>query len=61
MVARGLIQRDHKVVVISTANGLKFVDFKVAYHEGKGALANRPIELPADYGVVRDTVRRVLD
>src|SRR5262249_50101222 len=51
-----------RVVVISTANGLKFTDFKVAYHSSALAgipseLANRPVELPNDY----DAVRRAID
>jgi threonine synthase len=51
-----------RVVVISTANGLKFTDFKVAYHAGALAgvtsrLANKPVELPNDY----DAVRRAVD
>jgi len=29
----GLIERHHRVVVVSTANGLKFTEFKLAYHE----------------------------
>jgi threonine synthase len=55
------------VVVVSTANGLKFTDFKVGYHEGKlpgvpnPKFANRPILLPNAYGEVRDAVRRILD
>jgi threonine synthase len=62
LAARGEIRRDERVVVISTASGLKFVDFKAGYHEGTlpGILAtgaNRPIELPNDY----DQVRRQLD
>jgi threonine synthase len=53
-------------VVISTANGLKFTDFKVGYHESKLAgvtnpkYANTPVLLPNDYTQVRDSVRRVL-
>ena len=35
LVARGEITRDQRVVVVSTANGLKFTDFKVRYHEAK--------------------------
>src|SRR5207253_10976470 len=31
--AQGLIERDQRVVVVSTANGLKFTEFKLAYHE----------------------------
>jgi threonine synthase len=52
-----------KVVVISTANGLKFTDFKVEYHEGAlGSLgitsraANRAVELPADLDAVKRAV-----
>jgi threonine synthase len=48
--------------VISTANGLKFSEFKVAYHTtglpGVTARhANPPMELPNDY----DAVRRAVD
>jgi threonine synthase len=51
-----------RVVVVSTANGLKFTDFKVQYHERRlsdvpAPYANRPVELPNDY----DAVRRALD
>jgi threonine synthase len=50
------------VVVISTAHGLKFTDFKVGYHDRALAdvaaqHANPPVELPADY----DAVQRVID
>ena len=53
-------------MVISTASGLKFTDFKVGYHESKLAAvpvakyANQPVELPNDYTAVRDQVRRLL-
>jgi threonine synthase len=30
---RGLVEPGHRVVVVSTANGLKFTEFKLAYHE----------------------------
>jgi threonine synthase len=57
----GTIDPAQRVVVISTANGLKFTDFKVQYHEA--ALdsvttrnANRPHELPADFDAVRRAV-----
>jgi threonine synthase len=54
----GTIARDDRVVVISTASGLKFPDWKIKYHEGALAdvisrHANRPIELPADVAAVR--------
>jgi threonine synthase len=62
LAARGEITKDQKVVVVSTANGLKFSDFKLQYHtrqlEGIDArLANSPVELPNDY----DAVRRAID
>jgi threonine synthase len=66
LVARGEIRRQDRVVVVSTANGLKFTDFKVQYHEKKlpavpdPKYANAPILLPNDYVAVRDAVRREL-
>src|SRR5262245_38101604 len=61
LVARGDIKPQDRVFVISTANGLKFPEFKVRYHENSlpevaARLANRPLELPADYGQVRSAV-----
>jgi threonine synthase len=32
--AQGIIEPGQRVVVISTAHGLKFSEFKVSYHEG---------------------------
>ncbi len=66
LVARGEIQRGERVVVVSTAHGLKFVDYKVRYHQGvldaiDTEFANPPIELPADYGQVRDRLMREID
>ena len=63
LVARGEIGRKQRVVVVSTANGLKFTDFKVGYHDGALAgiasrLANRPILLPNDYSAVVDAIDR---
>lgn len=62
LIERGEIRREDRVVVISTAHGLKFTDFKVGYHDGVLAdvvarYRNPPIELPADY----DAVRRAID
>src|SRR4051794_18903236 len=67
LVARGEIGSHDRVVVVSTANGLKFTDFKVRYHDGElpdvpsPKHANHAVLLPNDYTVVRDTVRRALD
>ncbi len=62
LVARGEITAEHKVVVVSTANGLKFTDFKLRYHQAElegidATLANTPVDLPNDY----DAVRRAID
>jgi len=63
---RGIIQSGERVIVISTAHGLKFTDFKLRYHTGKlkgvePVHANKPIELPADYRKVLDAINRELD
>jgi threonine synthase len=62
LIDRGLINKSDRVVVVSTAHGLKFSRFKVDYHENTlrdvvGTYANPPVSLPADV----DAVRRVLD
>ena len=59
---RGAIRPHERVVVISTAHGLKFTDFKLGYHVGHLAdvtahHANPPLELPPD----ADAVRRAID
>ncbi len=64
--ARGQIRPSDRVAVISTAHGLKFTDFKVAYHQKRlpdieSTVANRPIDLPADYTAVRDRIFREID
>jgi threonine synthase len=66
LTARGEIGKGDRVVVISTAHGLKFVDFKVRYHELAlegidSRLANPPIELAARYPEVRDEMLRQID
>jgi threonine synthase len=62
LAERGDISPGERVVVISTASGLKFTDFKAGYHAGtlagiSATRANRPVELPNDY----DQVRKHLD
>ncbi len=66
LVKRGVIKSSDRVVVISTAHGLKFVDFKVRYHqmqleEIEPELPNPPVSLPADYQVVRDEMLRQIE
>lgn len=62
LVARGDILAGERVVVISTANGLKFTDFKIGYHDEMLAgitsrHANHPLELPNDYDAVVQALR----
>jgi threonine synthase len=62
LVESGTIAKGSRVVVISTAHGLKFPEFKVGYHREKlqevtARWPNPPIELSADV----QSVRRVLD
>ena len=62
LVKRGLITKDDRVVVVSTAHGLKFTEFKRAYHMGAlpgvtARHANQPVELPPNV----DAVRRAID
>lgn len=63
---RGLVRANDQIVVLSTAHGLKFVDSKLDYHrmQLEGIVsqnANPPIELPADYGAVRDRMLREIE
>jgi threonine synthase len=66
LVANGTIQKSDRVVVVSTAHGLKFVDFKLKYHEMRidgveSQWPNPPIELDAKYGLVRDAMLREIE
>lgn len=62
LVKKGLVQKRDRVVVVSTASGLKFTEFKVRYHDKTlpgiaSTYANPPVDLPADY----DRVLKALD
>ncbi|MEP7119992.1 MAG: threonine synthase [Byssovorax sp.] len=62
LAKKGLVQKRDRVVVVSTASGLKFTEFKVRYHDRTlpgiaSTYANPPVELPADY----DQVLKALD
>ena len=66
LIERGEIKKDERVVVISTAHGLKFTGFKTGYHEGtldevESRFANPPVYLPADAKTVKETIARKLD
>jgi len=62
LVAKKIIRSEHRVVVISTAHGLKFSGTKAGYHSAsldsvESRHQNRPVEVPND----ADSVRRTLD
>lgn len=66
LVNKGVIQSSDRVVVISTAHGLKFTEFKQGYHEKTlqgmpSRFANAPIELPADESAVRKAIYNRLE
>jgi threonine synthase len=67
LVARGAVDRRQRVVVVSTANGLKFTDFKVRYHERdlpgvpEPKHAVQPVPVACDYAAVREVVLRHID
>jgi threonine synthase len=61
LTERGDIRPDERVVVISTANGLKFPEWKIAYHRRELAgvdsrLPNPPVELPASTEAVLEAL-----
>lgn len=61
MVERKQIDRDDRVIVISTANGLKFPEFKIDYHQSnlnevRPRHVNSPITLEPNYDTVMETI-----
>ena len=62
LAKKGVIQKGSRVVIVSTAHGLKFVDFKLRFHQGQlqggdTSLRNLPIEVSSNI----DAVRAVID
>ncbi len=65
-IKKGELPRNARVVVVSTAHGLKFTGFKTSYHTASlqgiaGRFANPPLEVAADYDTVRNALFRALD
>lgn len=61
LLKRKEIMPDERVVVISTAHGLKFPEFKINYHENKleevtPHFANLPVELPPRYDAIMTAI-----
>ena len=65
LLKAGKIDKAERVVVISTAHGLKFVEMKVKYHQGELEFpcrhANQPIELPARLDAVKEALEKKLE
>jgi threonine synthase len=64
LLKAGKIDKSERVVVISTAHGLKFVEMKVKYHQKELGFpcrhANQPVELPARLDAVKDALKHAL-
>jgi threonine synthase len=64
LLKAGKLDKSERVVVISTAHGLKFVEMKVKYHQKEldfpCRYANQPIELPARLDAVKDALKKAL-
>jgi len=64
LLKAGKIDKSERVVVISTAHGLKFTEFKVQYHEEAldfpCRFANKPVELPPSVDAVKEALRQAL-
>jgi threonine synthase len=63
LAASGVIKRKDRVVVLSTANGLKFTDFLYKYHTNdiEGVESDyefKPINLPAEFSAVQDAIKK---
>ena len=66
LVNQGEISKSDRVIVVSTANGLKFTDFLHKYHTNKlegisSEFTYAPIDLPADYEKVKETILHSVD
>src|SRR6267154_991293 len=65
LLKAGKIDKAERVVVISTAHGLKFVEMKVKYHQRELDFpcrhANQPIELPARLDAVKTALHQALE
>jgi threonine synthase len=66
LIERGAIKPSDRVVVISTAHGLKFTGFKVGYHKEtlagvESRYRNPPVELPATMEAVQDAITERLN
>src|SRR6266404_5329785 len=65
LLKAGKIDKAERVVVVSTAHGLKFVEMKVKYHQREldfpAHHANQPLELPARLDAIKEALQKALD
>ena len=66
LINQGEISKSDRVVVVSTANGLKFTDFLHKYHTDKlegisSEFTYAPVDLPADYEKVKEAILNSVD
>jgi threonine synthase len=64
--AKGMVEPGQRAVVIATANGLKFTQFKIRYHENEipgveSKHPNKPVSLPSDFEAVKSAVFKELE
>jgi len=62
---KSIVKPEDSVVIISTANGLKFTEFKVKYHTGEIDGTNddfrgKILNIPADTGKVKEIIHKIL-
>lgn len=65
LIKKGKIDSKEKVVVISTAHGLKFTEAKIRYHQDQiegisNIHSNKPVDLPNNLGKVFSTLDKYL-
>jgi threonine synthase len=63
LVEKQIISKNERAVVVSTAHGLKFTEFKVGYHESSlegvtSRFANKPLVMPPDPDAVRSALEK---
>ena len=66
LIDKKIIRGHERVVVISTAHGLKFAEQKIAYHldmlpDMHGSQQNRPVEVSADPKKISDAISRYVE
>ena len=62
LINKGVIKQNDRTVVISTAHGLKFTQFKVDYHESTlkdiaANHANPPVYVDANANAVKEVIK----